>query len=101
MTRRSATAEPLRGLPATLRVNGSPGAAPQTPLVGALRLRCEVGAARLQGAMAVVFFWKIIRHCVPPYKLKKIIVLMTHLSAMAEPLRGLPDTPWLNAPGPP
>ena len=31
-------------------------AAPQTPLVGALRLRCEVGAARLQGVMAVVLF---------------------------------------------
>ena len=27
------------------------GAAPQTPLVGALRLRCEVGAARLQGVI--------------------------------------------------
>ena len=32
------------------------GAAPQTPLVGALRLRCEVGAARLQGVIAVNMF---------------------------------------------
>ncbi len=31
------------------------GAAPQTPLVGALRLRCEVGAARLQGGISEFF----------------------------------------------
>ena len=30
------------------------GAAPRTPLVGALRLHCEVGAARLQGETIIV-----------------------------------------------
>ncbi len=54
MTRRSATAVRFAPLPATRRGQQLAGAAPQTPLVGALRLHCEVGAARLQGETIIV-----------------------------------------------